>query len=110
MIQHIPHTKYYTDHIHSNSKAADSFTREIHFNGTGFENDNFFKDFFTFFEKSFGRTNDIKAYIMVGRSNERSEWSYKIDYSGNSDHRIYLTLKAFEYFNFWYNKPLLKVA
>jgi hypothetical protein len=102
--------KYYTDHIHCNSKAAGAFIKELHFNGSNIENDESFKNIFTFFEKSFGRTNDIDAYVMVGKSLSRSEWSYRISKSGYTDHRIYMTAKALEYFNFWYNKPALKVA
>lgn len=108
-IQHLPHTLYYTDHIHCNSKAAGVFSRQIHFNGSGFANDNTFKELFTFFEKAFGRTCDIDGYYLVGRGIEKAEWSYKVARS-ESDHRIFLTEKAYNYFSFWYNKPALKVA
>ena len=102
--------KYYVDHIHCNSKAAGSFQVELHFNGSGAENDRTFKEVFTFLEKSFGRTSDIDGYYMVSRGISKGEWSYKISKSGYPDHRIYMTLKALNYFNFWYNKESLKAA
>jgi len=99
--------KYVTDGIHSNSKAT-MFHGKVTLADTGVQNDNSFKELFKFFEKSFGRTNDIDAYVRVGRYIQPSEWSYRVSNTTQSQHQFFLSKKALDYFHFWYEKSELK--
>ena len=94
--------RYILDDIRSNSKAT-MFHKKITLVGCGTDNDNNFKELFTFFEKSFNRTNDIDAYVEIGRHIQTSDWSYKL-----STRQFFLKKPALEYFNFWYPKSNLK--
>jgi hypothetical protein len=98
--------QYILDDIHNNSKAT-MFFKKITLVGGEYDNDNNFKELFTFFEKSFNRTNDIDAYVKIGRHIQPSEWSYRLSSRG-SQHQFFLKKPALEYFNFWYSKSNLK--
>ena len=98
--------RYILDDIRSNSKAT-MFHKKITLVGCGTDNDNNFKELFTFFEKSFSRTNDIDAYVKIGRHIQTSDWSYKLHNSG-AQHQFFLSKSALELFNFWYPESNLK--
>ena len=98
--------QYILDDIHNNSKAT-MFFKKITLVGGEYDNDNNFKELFTFFEKSFNRTNDIDAYVKIGRYIQTSDWSYKLSSYG-SQHQFFLTKSALKLFNFWYPESNLK--
>jgi hypothetical protein len=98
--------RYILDDIHGNSKAI-MFYKKITLIGGEYENDNNFKELFKFFEKSFNRTNDIDAYVKIGRHIQTSDWSYKLS-SYSSQHQFFLTKSALKLFNFWYPESNLK--
>jgi hypothetical protein len=99
--------RYILDDIRSNSKAT-MFSKKITLVGRETDNDNNFKELFTFFEKSFNRTNDIDAYVKIGRHIQTSNWSYKLSTSSGLQHQFFLTKTAIEYFRFWYPESNLK--